>query len=195
MSAITLAAVRLSMVTGPRARNNMRLLQWIGGSVGITYKFNLILVTVLGAGFTLIAFTMHRMLYDNAYHEVLGQAGLMMDSAMAVRGYTFDEIRPLDGLPVGIGVKIALVCAVIVARLQVDQHIADLVKVQGKASRLAVLASQRGDQDNIARVAIRLSHLPIAVAEREPAMQKYQARPLLAVGGIRSHKRRQRQAA
>jgi protein-histidine pros-kinase len=28
---------------------------------------------------------------------VLGQAGLMMDSAMAVRGYTFDEIRPLLG--------------------------------------------------------------------------------------------------
>ena len=63
--------------------------------MGITAKFNLILVTVLGAGFALIALTTHRTLYDNAYHEVLGQAGLMMDSAMAVRGYTFDEIRPL----------------------------------------------------------------------------------------------------
>ncbi|MFA7388013.1 MAG: hypothetical protein WCZ87_10165, partial [Thiohalobacteraceae bacterium] len=61
--------------------------------MGITAKFNLILVTVLGAGFALIAVTTHRTLYDNAYHEVLGQAGLMMDSAMAVRGYTFDEIR------------------------------------------------------------------------------------------------------
>lgn len=64
-------------------------------SVGITAKFNLILVTVLGAGFAVIAYTTHRTLYENAYHEVLGQAGLMMDSAMAVRGYTFDEIRPL----------------------------------------------------------------------------------------------------
>lgn len=63
--------------------------------MGITAKFNLILVTVLGAGFALIALTTHRTLYENAYHEVLGQAGLMMDSAMAVRGYTFDEIRPL----------------------------------------------------------------------------------------------------
>lgn len=73
----------------------------IGGSVGITAKFNLILITVLGAGFAVIAFTTHRTLYDNAYHEVLGQAGLMMDSAMAVRGYTFDEIRPI--LASGIG--------------------------------------------------------------------------------------------
>lgn len=63
--------------------------------MGITVKFNLILVTVLGAGFAVIGLTTHRTLYDNAYHEVLGQAGLMMDSAMAVRGYTFDEIRPL----------------------------------------------------------------------------------------------------
>ncbi len=64
-------------------------------SVGITAKFNLILITVLGAGFAVIAYSAHRTLYQNAYHEVLGQAGLMMDSAMAVRGYTFDEIRPL----------------------------------------------------------------------------------------------------
>lgn len=63
--------------------------------MGITAKFNLILITVLGAGFAVIAYTTHRTLYENAYHEVLGQAGLMMDSAMAVRGYTFDEIRPL----------------------------------------------------------------------------------------------------
>lgn len=63
--------------------------------MGITAKFNLILVTVLGAGFAVIGLTTHRALYDNAYHEVLEQAGLMMDSAMAVRGYTVDEIRPL----------------------------------------------------------------------------------------------------
>lgn len=63
--------------------------------MGITAKFNLILITVLGAGFAVIGLTTHRTLYDNAYQEVLGQAGLMMDSAMAMRGYTFDEIRPL----------------------------------------------------------------------------------------------------
>lgn len=63
--------------------------------MGITAKFNLILITVLGAGFAVIGLTTHRTLYNNAYQEVLGQAGLMMDSAMAMRGYTFDEIRPL----------------------------------------------------------------------------------------------------
>lgn len=63
--------------------------------MGITAKFNLILITVLGAGFAVIGMTAHRTLYENAYHEVLEQAGLMMDSAMAVRDYTIDEIRPL----------------------------------------------------------------------------------------------------
>lgn len=63
--------------------------------MGITARFNLILVTVLGAAFVIIGLSAHRTLYDNAYHEVLRQAGLMMDSAMAVRGYTIEEIRPL----------------------------------------------------------------------------------------------------
>lgn len=63
--------------------------------MGITAKFNLILITVLGAGFTVIGLTTHRALYNNADHEVLQQAGLMMDSAKAVRRYTIDEISPL----------------------------------------------------------------------------------------------------
>lgn len=63
--------------------------------MGITAKFNLILITVLGFGFAVFGITTHRALYDNANHEVLGQAGLMMDSAMALRSYTVDEIRPL----------------------------------------------------------------------------------------------------
>lgn len=63
--------------------------------MGITAKFNLILISVLGTGFAVIGLNTHRTLYENAYHEVLRQAGLMMDSAKAVRGYTIDEIRPL----------------------------------------------------------------------------------------------------
>lgn len=63
--------------------------------MGITTKFNLILISVLGTGFVVIGLNTHRILYENASHEVLRQAGLMMDSAMAVRGYTIDEIRPL----------------------------------------------------------------------------------------------------
>lgn len=63
--------------------------------MGLTAKFNLILITALGLGYAVIGYVTHRTLYDNAYHEVLEQAGLMMSSAMAVRSYTVDEIRPL----------------------------------------------------------------------------------------------------
>jgi protein-histidine pros-kinase len=63
--------------------------------MGLTAKFNLILITVLGIGFVVIGLVTRTTLYGNAYHEVLEQAGLMMDSALAVRSYTVKEIRPL----------------------------------------------------------------------------------------------------
>lgn len=63
--------------------------------MGLTTKFNLILIPVLGLGFAVISYITHKTLHDNAYHEVLAQARLMMNSAMAVRDYTVDEIRPL----------------------------------------------------------------------------------------------------
>ena len=63
--------------------------------MGLTAKFNLILITVLGVGFVVIGLVTRTTLYGNAYHEVLEQAGLMMDSALAVRSYTVKEIRPL----------------------------------------------------------------------------------------------------
>ena len=63
--------------------------------MGLTAKFNLILITVLGAGFIVIGLLTQKTLYRNAYQEVLDQAGLMMDSALAVRGYTIEEIDPL----------------------------------------------------------------------------------------------------
>ena len=63
--------------------------------MGITTKFNLILIGVLGLGFAVFGITTHRALYDNANKEVVAQAGLMMDSAMALRSYTESEIRPL----------------------------------------------------------------------------------------------------
>ncbi|MBZ2168627.1 DUF3365 domain-containing protein [Marinobacter sp. F4216] len=63
--------------------------------MGITTKFNLILIGVLGLGFAVFSAMTHRALYDNAYREVVAQAGLMMDSSMALRSYTEREIRPL----------------------------------------------------------------------------------------------------
>jgi len=64
-------------------------------TVGLTAKFNLILVSVLGLGFAAIGYIAHETLKENARHEVVEQAELMMNSAAAVRGYTVEEIRPL----------------------------------------------------------------------------------------------------
>jgi len=63
--------------------------------MGLTTKFNLILIPVLGIGFFVIGLVTERTLYRNTYQEVLDQAGLMMDGASAIRSYTVDEIRPL----------------------------------------------------------------------------------------------------
>ena len=64
-------------------------------NMGMSIKFNLILISVLGVGFALIGYFTYKTLHDNAHQEVLAQARLMMNSAMAVRDYTVDEIRPL----------------------------------------------------------------------------------------------------
>lgn len=58
-------------------------------------KFNLILIFVLGLGFAALSWFTHTTLQANARKDVLARAGLMMDSAGAIRGYTVDEIRPL----------------------------------------------------------------------------------------------------
>ena len=63
--------------------------------MGLTAKFNLILVSVLGLGFAVIGYIADETLEHNARHEVIEQASLMMGSAAAVRGYTIEEIRPL----------------------------------------------------------------------------------------------------
>ncbi|MCB1774511.1 MAG: DUF3365 domain-containing protein [Gammaproteobacteria bacterium] len=58
-------------------------------------KFNLILLFVLGLGFFALSTITHDTLQQNARSDVIARAGLMMDSAGAVRSYTVDEIRPL----------------------------------------------------------------------------------------------------
>ena len=67
--------------------------------VRIQTKFNIVLVAVFGLGFALSAWVAYRVLLDNSKEEVLRNAGLMMETALAVRGYTIDEIKPhLDPL-------------------------------------------------------------------------------------------------
>jgi HAMP domain-containing protein len=63
--------------------------------MGIRFKFNfaLIITTLVGLGIS--AMVSQKFLQDNARKEVLEMARLMMESAVAVRSYTVNEIRPL----------------------------------------------------------------------------------------------------
>ena len=53
------------------------------------------LVLVFGAGMGVSAYVSHRLLDDNAKQETLRSAGLMMESALSVRGYTVKQVKPL----------------------------------------------------------------------------------------------------
>lgn len=63
--------------------------------MGLRLKFNLVLVLVFGAGMGVSAYVSHRLLDDNAKQETLRNAGLMMESALSVRGYTVKQVKPL----------------------------------------------------------------------------------------------------
>ena len=61
----------------------------------LTLKFNLVLIVVFSIGLAITALLSWNILQANAKKEVTERAGLMMESALAVRGYTVSEIRPL----------------------------------------------------------------------------------------------------
>lgn len=63
--------------------------------MSLTAKFNLVLIAVFSLGLAVSGYISYSILQDNARNEVVERAGLMMESALAVRGYTVDEIRPL----------------------------------------------------------------------------------------------------
>jgi HAMP domain-containing protein len=58
-------------------------------------KFNLVFLAAFIIGMTAIGTVADHVLQNNARDEVLQSAGLVMESAMSVRSYTVDEIRPL----------------------------------------------------------------------------------------------------
>ena len=62
--------------------------------MGLRLKFNLVLVVVFLAGFAAAGITSRELLQDNARNEVVRDARLMMEAAIAVRVYTIDQIRP-----------------------------------------------------------------------------------------------------
>jgi protein-histidine pros-kinase len=66
-----------------------------GISMGLRLKFNIVLTLVFAAGIAASAWVSHQLLQNNAKQEVLRNAGLMMESALAVRGYTVSQVKPL----------------------------------------------------------------------------------------------------
>ena len=64
----------------------------------ITTKFNLVLLLVFALGLAAAGYVSYTMLHKHAREEVLDHAGMMMEAALAIRGYTVKEIRPLLAL-------------------------------------------------------------------------------------------------
>ena len=58
-------------------------------------KFNLVLGMCMLAGLLAIGIVSHKLLQNNAREEVEQSANIMMESALAVRKYTVEEIKPL----------------------------------------------------------------------------------------------------
>ena len=62
--------------------------------MGLRLKFNIVLFLVFAAGMGVSAFVSHELLQRNAKQEALRAAGLMMEAALSVRGYTVKQIKP-----------------------------------------------------------------------------------------------------
>ncbi|MBN8451509.1 DUF3365 domain-containing protein [Accumulibacter sp.] len=62
--------------------------------MGLRLKFNLVLLAVFLAGFAVTGYVSRTLLDRHAREQVLGEARLVMEAALAVRGYTVDQVRP-----------------------------------------------------------------------------------------------------
>jgi hypothetical protein len=58
-------------------------------------KFNLVLLLVFVVGFLATGYISYRLLERNAKQEIVENARIMMEAALAVRGYTNTQIKPL----------------------------------------------------------------------------------------------------
>lgn len=61
----------------------------------LSAKFNLVVISIFLVGLVLTGILSYQILQQNARQVVVEQAGLMMEAALAMRGYTVGEIRPL----------------------------------------------------------------------------------------------------
>lgn len=58
-------------------------------------KFNLVLCIVFAVGFAIAGYVCNRLLQQNARAEIMENARIMIEAAMAVRTYTATQIKPL----------------------------------------------------------------------------------------------------
>ena len=63
--------------------------------MGLRLKFNLVLLVVFVLGLGVTGYISYDLLHRNARDEVLRNAGVMMEAALSMRGYTVSQIRPL----------------------------------------------------------------------------------------------------
>ena len=63
--------------------------------MGLRLKFNLVLLGTFLIGIAIAAGLLLPMIRDNARASVMESARIMMESALAIRGYTASQIRPL----------------------------------------------------------------------------------------------------
>ncbi len=66
-----------------------------GVSVNLLAKLNLILVLVFAAALVPAALISRGLLDRNAESQVIQNARIMMETAMAMRSYTVDQVKPL----------------------------------------------------------------------------------------------------
>ena len=62
--------------------------------MGLRLKFNIVLTLVFAAGIGVSAWVSYQLLQNNAKQEVLRNAGLMMEAALSIRGYTVSQVKP-----------------------------------------------------------------------------------------------------
>src|SRR5262245_58700310 len=63
--------------------------------MGLRLKFNLVLLVVFALGLGVTGWLSYDLLHRHARDEVLRTAGVMMEAALSMRGYTVSQIRPL----------------------------------------------------------------------------------------------------
>ena len=62
--------------------------------MGLRLKFNIVLLAVFICGFVVSGIISWNLLHQNAREEVVRNAELLMETALAVRGYTVEQVKP-----------------------------------------------------------------------------------------------------